>query len=85
MRLLFGGVVAKMVQPVRDVKLLAVCHLAVRHQMPNPPASILNVIGWQQTRLMACVVNTGPITVRVARLGLGVGVNVSNTLLGDTR
>ena len=54
---------------------------AVRHQMPNPPASILNVIGWWDI-MGNHVVNTGPITVR-ARLGLGV--NVSNTLLGDTR
>ena len=64
--------------PVRDVKLLTMAHhhlVAVRHQMPP----IRNVIG----RMMESVVNTGPIKVRVARLGLGL--DVSNTLIGDTR
>ena len=65
--------------PVRDVKLLTMAHhhlVAVRHQMPP----IQNVI----QRKGGYVVVSGLLTIRVGRLGLGIG-NVSNTLIGDTR
>ena len=55
---------------------MAVGSGAVRNQMPP----IRNVIG----SLMEGVVVTGPITVLVARLGLGLNVS-NNTLIGDTR
>ena len=55
---------------------------AVRHQVPNPTASIRNVIG-RSLFSPQRVVNTGPITVWVTRVFLGK--NVPNTLIGDTR
>ena len=77
-------VFAKMMAPfpsVRDVKLsmkLTKVIIAVRHQMPP----IRNAIGREGVPPQ-CVVGTGPIIVWVARLGLGI--LVSNTLIGDTR
>ena len=59
---------------VRDVKVM-IRDIAVRHQMPPVRNFIQRKGGY--------VVVSGPLTVRVGRLGLGI-INVSNTLICDT-
>ena len=56
---------------------MAVGSGAVRNQMPP----IRNVIQWTPR---IYVVVSGPFTMRVPRLGLGI-INVANALIGDTR
>ena len=84
LRLIFS-VVAKMVQPVRDVILsfqgLVVLKIAFLHPHGRVAPQI-NVTMLDRVPLKSVAVPL-PIAVWVARLGLGLAV--SNTLIGDTR
>ena len=77
-------VVAKIIPTltsVWDVMIWGII-IAKRHHR-HPMVPIRNVIGRDGIRVKRVVV-TGPITVWVTRLGLGIATVPNNTLLGDT-